>query len=166
MGTRWDERVVLRAVADVFPPAAGKGYMAVDTRGLHDPASSRWLSGHAGTHGLILRRLTEHTAFHGLMERLQGSLAAAFNQQCPGMVVILLCKSGKHRSVGMGVLLRTCLAEDNRFRLEDMVHTTPLAQVVRCGMCTDCDFSRVDHDRQRAQASAFRLWREFRAREA
>eukprot|EP00435_Cladocopium_sp_Y103_P068333 s119_g31.t1 len=72
----------------------------VDCRTLHDPDARRELRGHVGSHPDILAQLAHHEEAAAILQK-----CLEHAQKYKNAIIVLYCSSGRHRSVGLSVLV-------------------------------------------------------------
>lgn len=118
------------------------GPNAVDARAFRDPAArdrgpTAWLRGHVGLHALIQEQLTQHEALPGFLRRVHAVLRSLHGNTAE---LVIFCRSGRHRSVGLVELLRLSgvLQEDMPGTLVEFAHTEQATWPCRGFRCHEC----------------------------
>ena len=73
--------------------------------------------------------------------------------------IVLVCESGKHRSVGMACAIRLCVLYDDFYDVAHCHMMTDLAQACQCRVCPMCDPAKLaTQARLEAAGPFFHLW--------
>jgi hypothetical protein len=163
MGTEWQWRLVRAAVLDVFEPAARGDVIVVDCNDLPS-AQAAGFAGHAGTHGDYMLWLTRQPFFAHCFWSVALELRRARRSGAVHAAVAVVDYSGKEQSVALAVLLKAAISQQPDLQLLEVVHTSPLAEVARCGLCAACDCGLRNDARGLAICAAWRIWGEVRDR--
>ena len=79
--------------------------MYMDAREFHDPNYGK-LKSHVGLHPEIMRRLTNHDGWADWFEEAKEGIAEAMaDANGDPILVVIMCKSGRHRSVAAGEII-------------------------------------------------------------
>ena len=114
--------------------------MAFDCRCFHDPAGAKDSSFHIGTNSFIVHKLLDHT--RELYAALGAHAKALRTCKHSVLELLLFCKSGRHRSVALSLVMGRFLSEHPRVvgsvRVEHL--SEPMWQAIHglCGICAEC----------------------------
>lgn len=106
----------------------------IDVVAFRDPAKDRNLICHSGRHGVIQYRLQKHQCWPELLRLLHGRLREELRHKRL-VIVDLVCRAGRHRSVGTAELVTSLLQLEPGVAVQ-MQHLVPL--VCACDQCTPC----------------------------
>ena len=100
----------------------GVGYNKVymyDVRCFHDPHSSKKHSRHIGFHPGIIKQLVDSDSpdFGPWLLRVRDELLNALLNDKHPPVFVFYCNAGRHRSVAASEIVKYCLEQDNRMRI-------------------------------------------------
>jgi hypothetical protein len=144
--SNWNPDVVRKAlvVAAAFQPQVpSNSFIAINCCPFDDPNRDRSMSAHCGHHHHILRYLDGRRdcqeAMRNVLERCEHGRRCGLSE----MYVAFVCKSGKHRSVGMATALRLAVMRDADYVVRRVVYCTDLARACRCGLCFECDTAQL-----------------------
>lgn len=123
----------------------GTHYILTDTRHLADPHAGN-LRGHCGAHVITMRKLTLNKGFRETMKNVASSIAGVLDGPKPvkRIVLVQLCKRGRHRSYGMSWLISRVLLDAG---VDDVTFkTNPCLQSLDgiCETCPKCTHSSRD----------------------
>jgi hypothetical protein len=123
-----------------------------------DPAAGAHC-GHIGTNPAILAGIAQSDYLDVFLQRFCEAVHST-QRRCPGgmIVVFLLCNSGKHRSVGMGWLLRELLSRSPRNQVYPTISWTCLPKLAGCRICEECDPSEVVRAREDSLLACVPQW--------
>jgi RNase adaptor protein for sRNA GlmZ degradation len=150
----WNPDVVrqaLVAAAGFHPQVLLDSFIAINCCPFDDPNRDRSMSNHSGHHADILRFLDARSDCRKVMHRLYARFENMRRNEVSDIYVAFVCRSGKHRSVGMATALRLAIGDDACYNLRSVVYCTDLARACRCGLCHACD---TTHLRTRARVEA------------
>ena len=89
----------------------GRSLCMIDCRKLDDPDCAKGLRTHIGRTPRIMRSIMESKNYHELHSRLYDAMSRSFSSK---NIVIMICRSGRHRSVANAELRSNTLARRSR----------------------------------------------------
>jgi hypothetical protein len=105
-----------------------------------DPGRDRGASRHCGYNPGIMRFLANNDAAVIAFGQLRSDLERLRLEEHRDIYVVFICRSGKHRSVGMCALLETMVARDDLYSVFHTCLMTDLYSACACRVCPECDF--------------------------
>ena len=159
---RWNEDVVRKALvvsSGFHPNVPLEHFIAINCCPFDDPNRDRSMSMHSGHHASILRYLDGRRDCRESMRHVLERCEQKRNRGVSDIYVAFVCKSGKHRSVGMATALRLAVMHDACYVVRRIVYCTDLAQACRCGLCFECDTAELStRARQAATQNLQAVW--------
>jgi RNase adaptor protein for sRNA GlmZ degradation len=158
----WNPDVVRKALvaAAAFHPLVPlDSFISINCCPFDDPSRDRSMSMRSGHHASILRYLDGRQDCRNTMRYLLERLERCRQQGIGDIYVAFVCKSGKHRSVGMATALRLAVMHDACYVVRRLVCCADLAQACRCGLCFECDATELSaRARQAATQNLQAVW--------
>ena len=96
------------------------------------------MSAHCGHNASILGYLDSRADCLDTMRQIHARCEERRGRGVLNIQIAFVCKSGKHRSVGMATALRLALLRDSQYQVRRVVYCTDLARECRCRMCPAC----------------------------
>ena len=159
---RWNEDIVRKALvvsSGFHPNVPLEHFIAINCCPFDDPNRDRSMSMHSGHHESILRYLDGRQDCRNTMRYVLERLERCRSQGAEQIWVAFVCKSGKHRSVGMATALRLAVMHDACYVVRRVVYCTDLARACRCGLCFACDATELStRARQAATQNLQAVW--------
>ena len=122
-------------------PAGGSSLgIAINCLPFDDPNRDRSISRHCGTMPRILAHLSSMEKAHVSMNLLGAELARQHMlREKRTLILIFVCRQGRHRSVAMSVALRLAIWRDPRFAVSRVMQLTDLGRDSGCKQCHECN---------------------------
>jgi hypothetical protein len=143
---QWNPRTVVEALQacstqpydwdGIIPEAA----LVVNCLPFDDPGDKKGASRHCGYNPGIMQFLAQNDAAKLTLGRLRSDLERLRLEEHRDIYVVFICRSGKHRSVGMCALLEMMVARDDLYEVFHRCLMTDLPSACACRVCPECDF--------------------------
>ena len=162
--TDWKDEDVVKALQAVgspyeFGPPPWLNLCTVNCVPYDDPGRDRSLSDHCGYNHRIVQYLAGFPKAKSDFAHLYMRLERLRLQGVADIPVVLVCKSGKHRSVAMACAIRLCVLYDDFYDVAHCHMMTDLVQACRCRVCPMCDPAKLaTQARLEHAAPFFLLW--------
>ena len=134
----------------------GRSICMIDCRKFDDPDCAKGLRTHIGRTPRIMRSIMESKNYHELHSRLYDAMSRSFSSK---NIVIMICRSGRHRSVANAELRSNTLARRSRRQHSaSLLHLSELDfwKNTCAGKCSECSeqstrIFQTHYDRVRAE---------------
>ena len=139
-----DKNMVVRALMAAGSPVElaenDPAVLALNCLPFDNPERSWDLSSHCGYNHRVMLEVTRLQAAQRVFAELYTSFERLRLEGRRDIYVLLMCKSGKHRSVAMACCIQLCAGCDDYYHVQNCHLMTDLVADCRCKVCALCDF--------------------------